>query len=140
MGRQEDAVEGFCILRAWAIQGVFLGHLGSCRSSQESPELLLRPVTAPGSIPPLLSLAPCELIYSLASTTASGNEFLHLAICCEKCRPLLDLLLDHFSGCLLVLKLYKVTFSLPLFISRSLMVFQTAVITSLSHSFSSLEA
>lgn len=28
MGRQEDAVGGLCSLRAWAIQGVFLGYLG----------------------------------------------------------------------------------------------------------------
>lgn len=65
MGKQEDAVEGLCILRAWAIQEVSMGYLEPCCLSQESSEYRALSETSDGSwIHPLsLSLASCEPVY-----------------------------------------------------------------------------
>lgn len=92
----------------------------------QNAELLLRPMTTPGFIQhhfPWLLVSQC---IRLASAT-DCHELLHLRVCCEKSLSLSSCY--HFSDCLLVLEQCKVMISLSLFISKSLMVFQTPIRT-----------
>lgn len=104
MGRKEDAVDGFYTFL------IFLSSLGSCPSCQKSPECRSLAEASGGSWchSPSLSLAPCEPTYLLSSHNNLFPWVTPFTICCEKCIPPLHLLLDHYSGYLLVLELHKV--------------------------------
>lgn len=104
MERKEDAVDGLYTFL------VSLSSLESCCSCQKTPECR-GPAEASDGSGAILYYFPWLLVSQLtylAPTTALCHEFLCLTICCKKCILLLHLLLDHFSGYLLVLELCKV--------------------------------